>query len=283
VDAYGAAHYTTTLDIDVIALNDTKYFVGPHSFTIQNKALTPVTYTLSNIGAITVYGIYTEYNVPESFPPTLFHANATIRFEPESVTIPGNSAAIIITHFTRPVVVDQVRLPVYGGYVSISGSNGEVLTLPHAGAAAELKDTKMMGGGYGGFLLDTATDDWIKDFNFTFAGPGSAYVPKRYSQIAIGLSMGSPLVQVEIVPRYVHDLVRSIREPALSPLPGTPWKHVPRGTLYAQNRNGKLESGEYAPEGEYRFLVRALWLFGDPSQRHDYEEWYTDFIYISYV
>ena len=282
LDAYAAIHSKTTLDIEVIALNDTTYFKAPHPFTIQNTGSSPVTYTLSNIGALTTYGIHEVEQVPESFLPTLISANATIRFEPSTITIPANSAGVVTAHFTRPANLLQSRLPIYGGYIGITGSNGEFLTLPYAGAAAELKATELMGGTYGGFLLDSSTDDLVKDFNFTFAKPNSTYIPTRYPQAYISLSMGSSLCRVDIIPRDVHNLPRYVGEQALGPLPGTPWRLITRAFGYEQNWDGKLENGSYAPAGEYRFLIRPLRLNGDPARAHDYEEKYTEYFWISY-
>jgi hypothetical protein len=287
VNAFAAAHYTSTLDLSNIALNDTVYFKPKHSFTITNTGLTPVTYDISSQAAGTAYTFRVDtvsVPIPDTFPPEFnLNANAAIRFKPSTITIPAKSSGVINAHFTRPGGLTEYRIPIYSGYISINGSNGESLHLPYAGAIGSLKDIPLASGSWGAFLIDTNYGDVKPNTTFVLAGPNSTYVITRAPQISMVWAMGTALLRIEIVPQNTTNLPEIVGRPALGSMSGYPYEYAYRQQLIQSVWDGRLSTGEFVPAGSYKFLVRALRIFGDRTDQRDYETWESIFFNIQYA
>jgi hypothetical protein len=143
VNAYTAAHTNTFVDLCNIALNDAVYFKARHPVTISNTGCVAQTYSFANLIAATAYTLNNGTISPAPFGrfDLLGDAasDATIRLEPDSLTVGPKSSAVVTLHFTRPASLDASRIPVYSGFVSINGSAGNSLSLPYAGIATSMK------------------------------------------------------------------------------------------------------------------------------------------------
>lgn len=68
---------------------------------------------------------------------------ATVKFSRSSFTLPPGQATILLLSFTPPTGVDDSRLPVFSGQISITG--GPVpLKITYMGAATKMRDLKMI-------------------------------------------------------------------------------------------------------------------------------------------
>ncbi len=72
---------------------------------------------------------------PQTFPPKLNTQYATAIISPYALTIPNQGTAVIIVTFSRPMMVDAERIPVFSGYINIQSSNNESFHLPYMGIA----------------------------------------------------------------------------------------------------------------------------------------------------
>lgn len=292
VNAYAAAHYTSTLDKTNIPLNDTWNFVASHSFTITNSASKPVTYKLTNTAAGTIYTFGTDtvdVPIPAPFPLDYefnLGASATIRFEPSaSITIPAKSSAVVAAHFTAPKGLDAVeyRIPMYSGFISINSSIGEALSLPYAGAVGVLKHLPLWSGSWGPVFVDQNSNDVPPNTTFILPGPNSTYIPTEVPMISTVLALACRIIRVDIVPLNPSGLPRVIGKQVLGSMKGYPFYYAVRQQLFESPWDGTLSTGEFVPEGTYKFLFRALSLFGDETYGPDWQSWESEYFNIKYA
>ena len=57
----------------------------------------------------------------------------------------------------------------------------------------------------------------------------------------------------------------------LGSMDGFPLPYAPRLEIIRGVWDGKLGDGTYAPAGQYRLVVRALHILGDPNKESDYD------------
>jgi hypothetical protein len=144
VNAYRAAHINAFVDLYNIALNDTSYFKAAHPVTISNTGSVAQTYTFANLVAANAYTLSGSIS-PSAFPPALdATSGASVRFGPEPLTVGPKSSGVVTLHFTRPVGLDESRIPVYSGFVSINGTAGDSLSLLYTGIATSMKDVTVV-------------------------------------------------------------------------------------------------------------------------------------------
>ncbi|RYP70708.1 hypothetical protein DL771_005312 [Monosporascus sp. 5C6A] len=118
--------------------------------TIENKSNSPRTYTLAHRGAAAVDALPQLYS---DNPNNVFRwvknnspAYASASFSSSTIEVPASSEATVEVTLTAPEL-DPAKLPVYGGYVTITSSDDEgELVVPYVGvpyerASIEVLDT----------------------------------------------------------------------------------------------------------------------------------------------
>lgn len=222
---------------------------------------------------------------------------AAISFTPKTVTILPGSEAEIIAHVTPVSGLDIARIPVYSGYISVNGSNGDYLTLPYAGVAASLYDANLTDTSDGFPNLTNSSDitnttigatngnTSVPCFTIPHSNSSSSSNTTSYPAIAWALAMGSRVVRIDVIP--VRKNTRGIREvlgvKSLGSILGYPMFDNPRDVITQTVWNGQLADGTFVPSGEYSLLYRALKIFGDESNGSDFEAFGTGVFGINYL
>ena len=170
----------------------------------------------------------------------------------------------------------------YSGYVTLSGSNGEELSLPYLGVAGSLHDSPS--------VLDP---EWVylsnwTDYNLDKSPAGTAFkIPYpedpsgqpiagvSYPTTVIQLNVGTALLQVDVVPVNGggNGTAGALGDP-IGSATAFPIEYSPR-RYYITAFTGMLADGKVAPEGRYLLRVSALKLFGDRENKDDYESYDT--------
>ncbi|QRV96029.1 pyrolysin [Ceratobasidium sp. AG-Ba] len=196
VQVYDACYSTSMMSPAEIFLNDTANFAGSHSITIANKGSKAVVYTITHLAAGTMPTINGTDFITDQIPH--ISAPASVTINPSTVTVqPGQSANVSLT-FKVPASLDPKTLPVYSGFIQAKGDDGSTLHSIYLGAAAALKDQK---------IIDS-TDEWL-GFQVPFIANISdspAPGPTTFSMkgndtatIVFRLAFGSPQVLVHLV------------------------------------------------------------------------------------
>lgn len=146
INAQRAVDMRTLVSPAQIMLNDTKYFNGIHTITINNLEAVPVTYTLSNMNARavstynnvsfrqTISEHHAQANGGRTFPQgasndvlvstspnTIDLPPATVTFSQNGFTIPAGGKIEVTAFFNQPRLLWPQRdlFALYSGYVRI--------------------------------------------------------------------------------------------------------------------------------------------------------------------
>ncbi|KAK7702701.1 hypothetical protein SLS57_011252 [Botryosphaeria dothidea] len=145
VNAFKVLNYSTTLEYDKFELNDTAHFKAGNAVRITNNGDAPLTYNFSLQDAAGFEALE-DFDPDVYFSPRLkdFGELAPIKAVPgvefpvgEFTVAPGETKEAAVA-FSLPAGLNETALPVYSGKILITASNGEQLSVPYFGLAADL-------------------------------------------------------------------------------------------------------------------------------------------------
>ncbi|KAK1450717.1 subtilisin Carlsberg [Colletotrichum cuscutae] len=282
VQAWDAAHATTILSSTGISFNDTDHFVGEHTFSVKNTAAEEVTYKLGHAKSVTVYTFTpgeAQLNVARAPPPTVDEW-ATINFETDSLIVPAGGSADVKFTAVPPSGLNATLLPVYSGYITLEGSNGETLSVPYLGVGGSMRETPVLvpGLGLNGVYLSSTDNHFLipvaANRTFTIPRPGSTG-SAIYPKMVVTPTVGTTDLHVELVAlgrsgNSTLKVTDVLGYPTLGALPQSPVAYAHRFG-YTWNFGGFLADRTVVPEGSYAFIARALRIFGDASKEEDWD------------
>jgi len=222
---------------------------------------------------------------PDTFPPELNTQYATAIISPYVLTIPSQGTAVITVTFSRPSMLDTERIPVFSGYINIQSSNNESFHLPYVGIDCNMKQVIVTD-----FEIRSPYISNSSDTNSipNPIGANETFNLTNYQPIFNWrLVMSSAIVRLDILGSGNQTEVVGVN--ILGSVPDFPQYWVPRidvtnaGNVYNAIWNGTLSTGIQVPTGTYRFLYRALKIFGDMNSNSDYENWTSPVFGIEYT
>jgi hypothetical protein len=116
-----------------VSFNDSDAFIESATFGLENKGTRDVQYNIRHLPALTVYTIKDGETSPAKAPlPIAPDAYAAIEFSASSVTVPAGGKVAFRASATPQEGLSRQRLPVYSGYIELSGTDGfePSLTIP---------------------------------------------------------------------------------------------------------------------------------------------------------
>jgi hypothetical protein len=279
IQAYAAAKVTTLLSVGSFSFNDTENSVSKANFTIQNTGLTDVTYRIGHSKAATVYTLRDGAAQPAPFPPEVVDGSASLSFSATSIPIPaGQSVSVTVTP-TLPEGLNSLRLPVYSGYITINGTNGDALAIPYAGLAGSMKASPVIDP-LSVMIEDFHTGDPMQP-NDTFTIPVPTSPQWGRWEDSPGLPaflfahvIGTPLEHVFLIPHEINGQLNTTDYLGLK-VAGDIYTY-PRAYLEGITGpevafTGMLPDGTIVPEGRYEFRILALKIFGNKNKLEDYQ------------
>ncbi|KAG5965285.1 hypothetical protein E4U57_004296 [Claviceps arundinis] len=281
VQAYDAAYTASLLSPASLSFNDTDHLATNLNFTITNKGSHAVTYKLGQVPSLTMYTLGKDAVNTMTFPNEAVNAQASLSFTQNSITLPaGHSAVVGVTAKPAAGVINPKRLALWSGYVTINGTNGSALSMPYQGLTGSLRKATVLARHQAWVFHSTDSTDFTRSPDrFTYVVPkaDTSEDDDDLPAIGVNLALGSPMLHIDVVPvGNGTETSKSIGEPfgLPSPLNERGWTSFPW--------DGQLQSGKYAPAGQYRFVVRALRIFGDASKPHDWDVATTQSIILKY-
>ncbi|KAH6685433.1 subtilase [Plectosphaerella plurivora] len=145
IDAVKVIGYTTTIDFDAFALNDTANFVPIHNLTLRNGGDEAVTYEFLVEAADGFDVLFQEDDGTAMWPriktlydlePVAMPVDVDL---PASLTLGPGESELVSFNFHKPTF-EGYTLPMYSGKILIKSSNNETLSVPFLGLAADLKE-----------------------------------------------------------------------------------------------------------------------------------------------
>ncbi|KAJ7282961.1 subtilisin-like protease [Mycena rebaudengoi] len=285
-----------------IALNDTAHFKANHTISIQNLGTKSVTYLLHHEPAGTLSTVKNGY---VTTAPALMHAAAHVAFSASTVTVPAGHTKRVSVVFTPPGGLINTTLPVYSGFIHVSTVSGmatpaaaETLKITYLGVAADLHATPVLDTTkrYFGIalpaMIGARSQPQVGPANYTFMGDDMPYVLYRR------LVFGCTRLRVDLVPHDTQFKPTIARRDAftwwwepsaagssttfgkiktigpLGEMDYLPRNTINGGTGYSSfSWSGTFANGTRVNDGQYRVLLRALKVAGNPKNEEDYESW----------
>lgn len=182
-----------------------------------------------------------------------------------AVSVPAGKSVDVTVTCTPPASVNATLLPVYSGYISISGSSNITLAVPYLGIVGSMRSTPVTQSS----LVYLAQYNGPIDANttYTIPRPDPAKPPAwdkgdegTQPNVYMELLVGSALVHI--------DVFRGEEE--LGSLAGSPQVYLPKG--YSRVFiSGLMADGTVLEEGSYHLRVKALRIFGDEAKAEDWD------------
>ncbi|KAK2031954.1 subtilase [Colletotrichum zoysiae] len=306
VDAFKLFYSNTTLDFQPIALNDTRYFNRYHDVTVKNGGPEDVTYRLSAQGICGVETLSSNSATQDKQIKTLSDLvpqklAPEVSLPREFTLKPGESKTVSI-NFKNPETLgwNAAGLPLYSGRIVVSGDNGENLSVPYAGVAADLRKelTPLFRNGFPYIQSGVPVVTGKTSFTFNFSLDSQDF-PKVYHNIIWGTRelrwdiFGAGWTERQwVYPPVVGEggyvgsgayWVGSGQTPFFDPGMWDPdetlsYPKVNQGRSNFNIENwwfGKLANGSQIAVGNYTLRYAALKPFGNPSHSDNWATFIT--------
>ncbi|EJU04161.1 subtilisin-like protease [Dacryopinax primogenitus] len=286
ISAYNAVHYTTLLTPGELLLNDTANFKGEQSIKVSNAGFVKQVYSVSHVPAATVLTYNNSLAIDSPLP--FSQAAASVHITPTTFTLFPGEALDISLKFTPPKSDDDTY-PVYSGFIVVKSHVGEELHSSYIGVAGSLSAAHIIdntdtywGPGYTFPLLTDANEN-----NINYTDLKTEYftmTPDDQPTLNFRFLFGTVIAYVDLVSASLNLQRRGKSSFRGLPLLGNILElddyprsssatDAPDNGYYPFQWNGTCANGSYAANGEYKMLLRALKVTGDPSNDADWEAW----------
>lgn len=209
LNVWDAANVKTLVSPRQILLNDTQHMQSDHFITIENTSGSSVTYTISHTPANTVLSIGPTLGLANIAPLPTIPGTASVRFFTTKTTVRPRRSDRVMVVFEAPSGLDPKTYPIYSGFITITGSNGEILSIPYQGVASKMKDMKIIDTSNTTFginlpvIIDKNMVPHTEDKNWTFSGTDFPFL--LYRRAAGTRSLVIDLVDKDTnIPDAVH-------------------------------------------------------------------------------
>ncbi|KAH7097947.1 subtilisin-like protein [Auriculariales sp. MPI-PUGE-AT-0066] len=309
VNVPAAIRVATQLSPTEILLNDTAHWKGLHKISIKNNAKKAQTYIVSHTAAGTTQtkpkgsSNFVFNEVP------IVDAPATVRLSSTRLTVqPGRSASLTV-NIAPPKAADPETLPIVSGWITFAGSLGDYVQAPYMGIAGNLFTAQAISTNWPELLLSVPLPALIDvDTQQVQVGPRnySLSQPAKIPIFAYTMSTGSRRIVLDLIdagtavkttiPLSSFDPVKISKMkrlwswwwPGLAgdkhdtfsqvPVAGhiAEWAYESRSVPFITPYTGlnfptSFANGTKVPAGQYRLLLRALRVGGEPQKEKDYD------------
>ncbi|KAH7398048.1 peptidase S8/S53 domain-containing protein [Cadophora sp. MPI-SDFR-AT-0126] len=273
IDAYRLVHSPVKVFPNKFQLNHTGANALRTRFdiTVKNDGPVPIFFQVSHSPSPTVYSYDDGSDWGTLFPPSLVKDEvAEIKFGDSNFTVGAGQSRILRFQVQVPTGSDEVRLPVFSGYVVLSGSNGDTISVPYAGFATDGKKINPIAP-LGFQFLHTTTFEPVLDGSVVALADGDDVFA------SVSLRYGTRLWRVELV-----DAVKPLSQLKYPGVAGQDGLVGVIQELPSLGRNdagfqwGGILSDRFAnntliPAGKYRYVARVLRPFWKPEERGAWE------------
>ena len=279
---YDALYQPVHVSPGSISFNDTAHLQKSHKLTITNHGKSTASYCLVNKVSVSI----APFNVSDGYavaaPPVYGDEYAKLRFSRRTVTIaPGQSVEVTVS--VMPPKTDPDLHIIYGGYVEFKSKTNDHkdITVPYIGHAGNQRDIPIFSTKSPLLMNYDLTLYYNETDTFEYQLSDNSTEP----QVVMFLNIGT-----RILTSSLQD--DSGNEIGLYPL-ASEEHYVDRTTqdnpsIYYWDgvylpHNVKDEDANYVQvkPGRYRFVVRALRLFGDINNRNDWDSWRSPVIQVT--
>lgn len=271
IDAYNAVHSDVVLNVTSLSFNDTQ-FIAPVSFSLNNTGSKLAVYTIGQVSSGTVYTLADDgTTIPVLFDSGDFmetvNNSAILKFSSTRVTVLPGQSAVVKVMALPPRGLNATRIPIYSGFVTLNGTNGDTFSIPYLGAANAMRNVTILDTKHDeNYLMSSEGAQAVKAGQlFTLPNPNATDASNAtYPIFDLRLSMGTRLLKAE---------VQSNNGTTLGSIASYPKEFQSRAATGPKQISwqGQLDDGSYVPAGIYSLRVRALKIFGNEHKDSDYD------------
>ncbi|KXJ94885.1 peptidase S8/S53 domain-containing protein [Microdochium bolleyi] len=270
IRAYDAAFATTILSRSSIAFNDTEHLVPTANFTIKNLGTAAVSFDLGHVAAGTAFTFSDDIRVDPYPGMDVTGDAATIALSESKVTVPAGGSAVVSVTVTPPVV-DGKRLPVYSGYITLNGTNGDSLSLPYNGVVGSMHSVRLMADAWLSLSSDPAHNAVVGNASFVLPrNPAQGGANVTYPVASADMVFGTRKLDIQLVKLPCNGTATGTSGKKLGSIKNAPLTYIPRDPINVPF-DGTLADGKVVPAGSYVFEFAALHIFGDIEDPKEYE------------
>ncbi|KYK58956.1 subtilisin-like serine protease PR1C [Drechmeria coniospora] len=283
VQAYDAAYATTLLEPYSLSFNDTDHFSKLAKVKINNTGDREITYNLSNVPAVTMYTLDPGSTAPSDFPNEFVQAAAVLQFSQDTITLGPNTSTTFQVRPTPPSGLDAKRLPLWSGWIAVNGTDGSSLSIPYQGLSGSLRSSTVLRSNSAWVSNSNKWNQQATNVTFFRQKAGQNNSTGAQPFVVANLTLGTSILTADVVPVTSVSMNTTTRwgfQTIGQPF-GFPLRTLSRGP-YLRRWDGRVESGDHAPEGEYKLVVRALRIFGDANTEADWDVSVTSSFHIHY-
>ncbi|KAG8169109.1 hypothetical protein KVR01_001858 [Diaporthe batatas] len=292
IDAYAALKTTTTLNVSDLAFNDTAYS-QPQSFEIRNSGSDSVTYELTHNPGPTLYAFspgnntVTAFNNDSAFPANILpEAHSELSFSQNSATVGAGSTAVFTVQVTPPTGLEARRVPLYSGFITIKGSNGDNLSIAYGGIASELRSIPVLDttpGQERTVLIANTTDGDVRPGLDGNSLTSTFMIPRVTGNITTSTALTNitlPGYQVNPIfgsLRLNVSLLRDGKDLGMVSTVGEVQSYYVRDSPTSRYFYGQMADSSFVQDsGTYRFQLRMLRVTGNPDVEADWDQVVTE-------
>ncbi|KAI1495697.1 peptidase S8/S53 domain-containing protein [Biscogniauxia marginata] len=285
VQAYDAAYSKTIFSVDSVAFNDSDHFVGTQTFSIRNIGAEDITFDLGHLRAATMYTFTPDLDVlrASSFPNPIVDEWAELSFASRQVIVPAGSSTDVTVTVTPPSDLNATLLPVYSGYISLNGSNGESLMLPYQGVVGSMVSTPVLQPSLVALVEYNLPVPANKSYTIPRPSTNGTADQSALPNVLVQPAVGTRLLRIDVVALGNTSLPTTdiFGITTVGSLAGYPLPYASRNQVRAYF-SGLLADGTVLPEGPYKLAVSALRVFGNVENTDDWDIYETVSFNIQY-
>ncbi|CEG68030.1 hypothetical protein RMATCC62417_04365 [Rhizopus microsporus] len=285
-----------------LSFNDSAHFKQHQAITFYNHDQHALVIELSHQPSLTATGYSAKSNDTPSEPVGLYsrnHSVSAIHFSKRTLTIPPGQSASVTVQLEPPTdTFSESTHAIYGGYIIASAKGGIKASVPYLGMIGNMKDLPILDhlpahNSFGfpfpaiGYPSGNATVEKGKLGHFTLWKQGNQITGGPF--VLARLLTGTPLLQIQVIKNN-----KVIGDVPFDDSVGPHRIWLQRNTLtFTESSNAYYAwqwNGNYIPKdvtlkdtnehdksqvksGIYQLKIRALKVFGDRKNKHDWDEW----------
>ncbi|KAH6685764.1 serine endopeptidase [Plectosphaerella plurivora] len=258
-----------------ISFNDSDHHISEVSFTLKNTGSEDATYHLGYSTSLTTYAMGPD-DVLAMSPFDTVDSPASLSFSSDNVKVSAGGETLVTVRCEPPRRGDASRWPIYSGYITLNGTNGDNLAISFVGNAGSMRDAVVM-----------------PDRVFTMPRPVAGEEPpeisssaSEYPHLRVNADIPTRMVRVDILPSSGNFTNGTHHSPCDTPLEtwlgektlgevwGSPFRNV-KGSFFNPPQawiTGHLANGKVVPPGRYQLMLSGLGLFRDTTSNST-EDW----------
>ncbi|KAM5357027.1 hypothetical protein ACJZ2D_016687 [Fusarium nematophilum] len=266
-----------------LSFNDTEHSPGPLRLSLHNTGVEDATYSLGHKPSLTMYGFEDGTTTLSRFPNEIADgAFAHLDFDSNpTIHVAAGETVEFLVDCMPPEHVEAERIPVYSGYLTLNGTNGDTLAVPYLGVAASMRSTSriLSATDPSNVFLSRAGDNppIPVEANTVFSVPtpiNASETNNACPQVNFLTNMGTTELRLDLIPfnRTAIALPKNewLGHQSLGQIPGFPSRLLP-AREWTGIFKGLLADGTVLPEGRYKFVISALRIFGDRTNPGDWD------------